>query len=487
MKHRKFHSTEVAAAKAGFSAATGYRISRDPTLPSQKKTPRGRRRPDPLAGIFESDVVPLLEANPDIRSVALFRELMRRHPDLNPSIRRTLERRIRNWRAQHGSDRDVIFRQEHMPGQLGLSDFTRMNDFGITIAGQKLDHMLYHFRLPWSGFRHAQVVLGGESFTALAEGLQAALWSLGGAPLEHRTDSLSAGFRNARREDAQDMTERYRLFCRHYGMNPSRNNRGVAHENGAIESAHGHLKQEIRDALALRGSAEFADLAAWRRFVAEIVGRGNAHRVKRIRAERALLRELPPMRTTDYEETSVSVTASSGFILKRVFYTVPSRLIGHRLGVRLFDDRLELHLGGIHQLTLPRKRKGSSAKAVHVVNYRHVIHSLKTKPMALLNLVYRDELFPREAYRRCHEMAMAQLDRRSACRLTVKLLALAHEENCEAVLAEEIDACMRVGRLPEIDRLKARFAPDTGAMPDIRIMRAPLSGYGDLLGTAGQS
>ncbi len=487
MKHRKNHSTEVAAAKAGFSAATGYRINRDPTLPSLKRAPRGRRRPDPLAGIFDSEVVPLLETDSDIRPVAVFGELMQRHPDLDPSIRRTLERRIRDWRARHGPDRDVMFQQTHRPGRLGLSDFTRMEALGVTIAGQKLDHMLYHFRLAWSGFRHAEVVLGGESFTALAEGLQAALWSLGGAPQEHRTDSLSAGFRNLCRQDAQDMTERYRLLCRHYGMTPSRNNRGVAHENGAIESAHGHLKREIADALALRGSKEFADLAAWRGFVAEIVGRGNARRARRIKAERALLRDLPPMRTTDYEETSVRVTTSSGFILKRVFYTVPSRLIGHRLGVRLYDDRLELYLGGIHQLTVPRKRRGSSMKAVHVVNYRHVIHSLKTKPMALLNLVYRDELFPREAYRRCFEMAMAQLDERSACRLTVKLLALAHEENCEAALAEEIDACLRAGKLPELDRLKVRFAPQTGAMPDIRVMRAPLAGYGELLDTAGQS
>ena len=343
----------------------------------------------------------------------------------------------------------MIFRQTHTPGRLGLSDFTHMNALGVTVAGQPLDHMLYHFRLPWSGFRHAEVVLGGESFTALATGLQAALWSLGGAPGEHRTDSLSAGFRNRCKDDAEDMTERYRLLCRHYGMDPSRNNRGVAHENGAIESPHGHLKREIADALALRGSADFADVAAYRAFIAGIVGRGNARRSGRIKAERETLKDLPPMRTTDYEETSVDVTSSSGFILKRVFYTVPSRLIGQRLGVRLYDDRLELHVGAVHHLTLPRKHKGASAKAVHVVNYRHVIHSLKTKPMALMNLTYRDELFPREAYRRCFEAALAKVGERAACRLTVRLLALAHEENCEAALAAEIDGRLAAGELPE--------------------------------------
>ncbi len=487
MNHRKTHSTETAAAKAGFSAATGYRIRKDPRPPSQKRAPRGRRRPDPLAGMFDEEVVPMLRDSADIRPVGVFLELMRRHPDLDPGIRRTLERRIRDWRARHGPDREVIFRQTHTPGQLGLSDFTVMNALGVTVAGRPLDHRLHHFRLPWSGFRHAEVVLGGESFTALATGLQAALWSLGGVPAGHRTDSLSTAFRNLGRDDARDRTERYEALCEHCGMTASRNNRGVAHENGAIESPHGHLKREIADALALRGSKDFADIDAYRAFVAEIVGRGNARRSGRIKAERETLKDLPPMRTTDHEETSVDVTSSSGFILRRVFCTVPSRLIGHRLGVRLHDDRLELHVGGVHHLTLPRKHKGASTKPVHVVNHRHVIHSLKTKPMALMNLTCRDELFPREACRRCFEAALSKAGERAACRLTVRLLALAHEENCEAMLAAEIDGCLAAGKLPDLDSLKVRFAPEPGAMPEVRIIRAPLAGYGDLLRMGGAS
>src|SRR5262245_2936804 len=169
-----------------------------------------------------------------------------------------------------------IFRQEHPPGRLGLSDFTDMGKLGITIAGQPLNHRLYHFRLACSGFEHAHVILGGESYVALAEGLQNALWALGGAPLEHRSDSLSAAFRNLDREARDDLTTRYEALCGHYGMQPTRNNRGVAHENGAIESPHGHLKNAVRDALLLRGSTDFADLVAYRRFIDEIVSRHNA-------------------------------------------------------------------------------------------------------------------------------------------------------------------------------------------------------------------
>ena len=194
MKLRKTHTIEVASAKAGFSRATGYRVAADPPLPDQEAKPRGRRRPDPLADVFDTVVVPILENSPSIRPVGVFQELMRRHPELDPGVRRTLERRIRLWRAEHGDDQDVIFRQKHEPGRQGLSDFTRMEALGVSVAGEPLPHMLYHFRLAWSGFTHAQVVLGGESFTALAEGLQDALWHLGGVPREHRTDSLSAAF-----------------------------------------------------------------------------------------------------------------------------------------------------------------------------------------------------------------------------------------------------------------------------------------------------
>jgi hypothetical protein len=326
MKFRQTNTTAVAAAKTSISTATAYRLDKDSRLPSQKKVPRERRRPDPLADIFDAEVVPLLQAAPGIRAIAIFEETMRRHPELGDGIRRTLERRIRSWRAIHGEEQEVIFRQVHEPGRLGLSDFTDMGSSGVTIAGQPLDHRLYHFRLAYSGFEHAHVVLGGESFVALAEGLQNALWCLGGVPREHRSDSLSAAFRNLDHDARQDLTRRYENLCGHYGMTATRNNAGIAHENGSIEGPHGHLKRAIKDALLMRGSSDFDDLAAYRRFVDEIVSRCNARNSKRVDIERAELQELPVRRTADYEEVTVRVTSSGGFTLRKVFYTVPSRL-----------------------------------------------------------------------------------------------------------------------------------------------------------------
>jgi hypothetical protein len=145
---------------------------------------RTSRRPDPLTGVWEAEIVPMLEAAPAIRAVAIFEEICCRRPELATGVRRTLERRVAQWRALHGPSRDVMFRQEHPPGRMGLSDFTDMAALGVTVAGEPLAHQLYHFRLAFSGFQHAHVVLGGESFVALAEGLQNALWALGGVPCE---------------------------------------------------------------------------------------------------------------------------------------------------------------------------------------------------------------------------------------------------------------------------------------------------------------
>ncbi len=477
MKHRMTDPTPVAAARAGFSTATGYRMARDPRPPSEKRTPRERRRPDPLADVFDADVVPMLKASPGLRPVAILEELLRRHPDLGAGIRRTLERRIRQWRALHGAEREVIFRQVHEPGRMGLSDFTDMTGLGVTVAGAPLPHRLYHFRLVFSGFEHGHVVLQGESFVALAAGLQDALWTLGGAPHEHRTDSLSAAFRTLEPEVEEDWTVRYEALCGHYGMAASRNNRGVAHENGAIEAPHGHLKRAVEDALLLRGSRDFDTIAEYRAFIDALVGRRNARNRKRIDAERAVLRPLPNRRAEDGEEAMVTVTSSGGFMLRRVFYTVPSRLIGHRLKVRLHDDRLEVFLGGTPLMTLPRGRGYGDNRRGHVVDYRHVIHSLRAKPGALPGLVYRDQLFPRDAYRRLYDAAMAALPERVACKLVVGALAIAHERGCEADLAALIDASLDAGDLPDLADLRARFAPDPEVLPKVTVTLTPLSAY----------
>ncbi len=379
MKFRQTDGPAVSAAKASLSTATAYRFEKDRQLPSHKDAPRGRRRPDPLLAVFEAEVVPMLEAAPGLRAVAVFDELQRRHRDMPAGVRRTLERRIRSWRALHGANQDVIFRQVHEPGRMGLSDFTYMTDLGVTVAGVPLDHRLYHFRLVYSGFEHAHVILGGESYVALAEGLQNALWALGGAPREHRSDSLSAAFRNLDKDAREDLTRRYDALCAHYGMEPTRNNRGVAHENGSIEGPHGHLKRRLDQALRRRSSRDFVSLEEYRRFIETEVSKQNRRRAKLVQEERSVLQSLPPRRTTDFTLISADVTRNSTIGLDRVTYSVPSRLIGRRLHAHLFDDRIELFLGALlrksgfrvelsqsHQNLCNSLRDGDSERGVSV-------------------------------------------------------------------------------------------------------------------------
>ncbi len=481
MKSRQTHPPTVAAAKAGFSTATAYRIEADPRLPSQKRKPRERRRPDPLASVWDSEIVPILEAAPGVRAVAIFEELCRRRPEIPPGVRRTLERRIAKWRALNGPNRDVIFRQEHPPGRMGLSDFTDMGELGITIAGEPFDHRLYHFRLPFSGFEHAHVVLGGESFVALAEGLQNALWALGGVPEQHRSDSLSAAFCNLDRHAQEDLTRRYEELCAHYGMTPSRNNPGIAHENGSIESAHGHLKRALHDELLLRGSRDFEDLAAYRRFVDEVVGRRNARNRKRIEIERAALKQLPDRRTTDYEEARVLVTSSGGFILRRVFYSVPSRLIGHRLNVHLYDDRLDCFLGS-HPPDLAARPAAPGQRQARPRGRLPSRHPRAAQEADGARSIWSTAIScsragPMPAHsRRCWPRG----SEKQACRIMVGLLALAHDRACEAELAHAIEADLDAGKLPNLDRLHEHFKPDRATIPDVAVRLAPLSAYDEL-------
>ena len=173
MTLRTRHTRATAAAMAGFSTSTGYRVERDPRLPSRKKACHGHGggRPDPLTDIWDSEIVPMLERTPDLRPITTFEEMIRRHPERDlGSARRTLERRVRLWKARFGPQQEVIFRQEHPPGRQGKSDFFDANSLAVTIAGEPLAHRIYHFTLVYSGWEHAEVVLGGESFTALASG-----------------------------------------------------------------------------------------------------------------------------------------------------------------------------------------------------------------------------------------------------------------------------------------------------------------------------
>ena len=485
------HSQRTSAARAGFSERTARRFNTDPTPPSKRKIVHGRTVADPIEGYWESELLPLLENDSALQAITLLRHLQSEHPLAFPDdrIRRTLERRVQQWRALNGPARDIIFRQTPEPGHMAQSDFTHAAELGVTIAGQPFAHLLYHFVMVYSRWEHVGVVLGGESFTALAENLQQALWSLGGVPQNHRTDSLSAAFRNLTADQREDITRRYDAFAGHYGMDASRNNRGEAHENGAVESQNRHLKKAIDQALILRGSRDFACVEDYRRFVDILVARRNRLRATAVQAERTHLKPLPQWRTTDFTEIVVPVTRTGGFLVKSIFYSAPSQLIGQRLRVHLYDDRIEAFLGGTLVVTHPRARGRARGRVdghrVHVINYHHVIHALRRKPQALWSSIYRDSLFPRTEYAAAWKVLQRDLPRRDACRRMVDLMFIAHDRACEAELAHLLSADLDAGLVPDPGTLSARLTPRNTALPrDVTVAHPSLDSFDALLGAS---
>jgi hypothetical protein len=412
-------------------------------------------------------------------AITLLEKLQEAYPGRFPfSMRRTLERRVRQWRAQHGPDKEIFFPQEHLPGRQGLSDFTDMGKLQVSIAGVPFDHLLYHFTLAFSHWEYACVIEGGESFEALSEGLQNALWQAGGCPREHRTDSLSAAFKNLRRQE--DFTTRYGALLEHYGMDGTRNNPGLAHENGSVESSHRHLKEAVDQDLMLRGHRDFADRPAYEEFIREVVMRRNRRNAAAFNAEREHLQALPLRRTQGFVEEEARVTRSSTFTVRGVLYSAPSRLIGQRLKVRLYPERLDCYLSGVLVHSAPRRVR-SGTRRPRVLDYRHFIGALKRKPQAFKGLVFRDDLFPREAYRRTWEQLETRLASRQACKIMVGLLELAACHGVEAALAERLDACLAAGRLPDIERLRFEIIAPSLPCPELSIEMPALTLYDRLL------
>ena len=478
-------SQETAAAKAGMSERSGRRIEKGEHQPGSRQTRNWRTRTDPFSDVWKEEIEPLLFKNSQLSSMTLFERLQKEHPgEYQDSKLRTFQRRVSEWKALCGSDREVMFRQEQVVGRMGLSDFTKLKEVTITIQGRPFTHLLYHFRLAFSGWCSVSVIHGGESYTALAEGLQDALWRLGGVPREHRSDSLSAAYRNLTKDAAEDVTLRYEQLCQHYGMAPTRNNRGEGHENGAIESPHGHLKKRIHQAILLRDSSDFVSVPSYVDFLAEIVRDINTHKKAKIEEERLHLQSLPLQRTADYTEQVARVSTSSTIQVKRVLYTVPSRLIGESLRVHIYDNRLDIYLGATHTVTLARVYATDNNHRARQVNYRHVIASLERKPQAFRYSQLRNDLLPNDVYKAVWSWIDLGMAPRKACTTMVGILALAARTDCEDQLGEYLQAMMIRQILPSLIDLQRKFDKKRKSTPDITVKQPPACSYNVLLQTA---
>ena len=477
MKNRQTGCTqEISAAKAGISVRTGRRLEKGERQDKEER--HWRTRNDPLEAVWESELIPLLEREPTLTGITLWDYLDDQYPDQYPEhLLRTLQRRVKHWQATQGPEKEVIFRQSVPAGHQGLSDFTHPNT-AITIAGESFAHLLYQFRLAYSGWRYVHIVQGGESYSALADGLQNALHTLGGTPKEHRTDSLSAAYVNTTQK--QRLTDAYYALCQHYNMRPTTNNRGVSHENGAIEAPHGSLKRRIEQAMKLRGSADFSTIRVYRQFIDHIVAKLNKRCKGLLAEEQHALMSLPRHRFIDYTELTVKVTTSSTLSVKRTLYTVPSRLIGDNVRVHLYHDRLECFVGQTRVITLPRVYPATPTGRARRIDYRNVIHSLAAKPQAFRFSQFRDELLPGRSYRQLWRLAEQQFTPQDACKWMVATLRFAADYDCEASLAVELMQQAEQSPLPDLKSLQARYCQHTEP-PAIPVRQHQVADYDQLL------
>lgn len=468
----------TAAAKAGMDEKTARKYRNSQQLPSQMKPEHNwRTRKDPFEGVWE-EVQAWLEVNAGLEAKTLFEDLQRRYPGRYPDGQlRTLQRRIKAWRALEGPPKEVFFPQVHKPGELCESDFTRMGSLGVTVQGQPFDHMFYHFVLPYSNWETGTVCFS-ESFESLSEGLQNALWELGGVPGAHRTDRLSTAVHKT--DHPETFTQRYSALLRHYGLEGRRIQAACPNENGDVEQRHYRFKKAVEQALILRGSSDFADREAYGLFLRKLLRQLNAGRQGRLGEELKVLGRLPLRRMEASKRLRLKVGSGSTIRVNHNVYSVDSRLIGETVEGRLYAEHLEVWYGQRQVEKIPRLL-GSSK---HRIQYRHIIDWLVRKPGAFENYRYREDLFPTHRFR----MAYDELKRTSPCRAAKEYLGILHlaaresEAEVDRILQTLLDREIPLSAAVVEQQLQAAEQPSR--VTEIKIAGVELASYDALLSSA---
>lgn len=457
----------TAAAKAGMDEKTARKYRRLGKLPSEVKVEhRWRTREDPFVEVWD-EVKEKLELNGGLEAKTLFEDLQRRYPGrFADGQLRTLQRRVKAWRALEGPPREVFFPQVHKPGQLCQSDFTYMNSVGVTIQGQPFNHLIYHFVLSYSNWETGTICFS-ESFESLSEGLQKALWELGGVPRVHRTDRLTAAVQKP--DHPQEFTRRYAALLKHYGIEGDKTQAASPHEIGDVEQRHYRFKKALDQALMLRGSPDFASRDEYAAFAGKLFAQLNSGRRERLAEELKVLRRLPERRLDSCKRLRLRVGPSSTIRVNHNVYSVDSRLIGEMVEVRLYVEQLEVWYAQRRVETIPRLR----GEGKYRIQYRHIIDWLVRKPGAFENYRYRADLFPTHRFRVAYDY-LKRSQPAGAAKEYLKILHLAARETETAVddalrtlinqdkpiTFEAIEAMMRSGEqlppateltIPEVD------------------------------------
>ena len=467
----------IAAAKAGMSPKTALKYRTIGQLPSQiKKLHDWRTRSDPFAREW-AWAIELLLVNPGLEAKTIFDYLQRENPgQYQDGQLRTLQRRIRHWRATEGPPKEVFFPQIHYPGDLSASDFTHMKSLRITIQNEPFDHMVYHFVLTYSNWEDVTVCYS-ESMESLSAGLQNALWLLGAVPKRHRTDRMSLAVHKD--GNPERYTARYAALMRHYNLNPERTNVASGNENGDVEQRHNRFKKAVDQELMLRGSRDFESRTGYEKFLKDLVRRLNAGRRERLEEELKVLRPLPQKRQNDCTMLEVSVGPSSTILVNKNVYSVHSRLIGERVQVRVFVDLLEVCYAQRVVERIPRLR----GREGHQINYRHIIDWLARKPGAFANYRYQADMFPSSYFKMAYDDLKRQMPMH-ADKEYVQILKIAAQEGEAATQSALRWLLSRQG--PLTAAIVEQYVSARGANAqfiDVKVDDVSLSDYDALLNT----
>jgi hypothetical protein len=481
----KHGSIGKAAMKADMDRKTARKYVAAGKLPSELTTSREwRTRPDPFEKDWPSIEAQLREAQA-LEAKTLFEQLMEDHPGrYEPGQLRTLQRRVARWRATAGPDREVVFGQAHRPGEPAQTDFTHATSLGVTIMGTLFPHLLCVVVLPFSNWFWA-TVCGSESMAALRSGVQRALFQLGRVPQFHQTDNSTAathripdGKTTCHNGGHRSFNDDYLALMRHFSMTPRTTGIGEKEQNGDVEARNGALKRALEQALLLRSSRDFESVAAWQAFVDDLARKSNKARSPKVAEELAVMRHLPAARLPEFDEEEVRVSAWSTIRVRRCAYSVPSRLIGEKLTVRIFEDRIEARLGGVVQLSCERL----IGRQKHRVDYRHVIWSLVRKPGAFARYVYREEMFPTATFRRAYD---AIVESKPGTRGDMEYLRILHlaATTMEADVEAALQLLFDTGGIINADAVKTlvRFEQDSLPVPPMEPLVVDLSVYDRLI------
>lgn len=479
MEEYNKHNIEVAAARSGMHRNTASKYIRSGQLPSQSKKPRDwRTKPDPFEEHWP-EMKAMLEAAPELEAKTLFDHFSDLYPGKYKKNQvRTLQRKVKRWRVQHGPPREVFFQQEHRPGEALQTDFTWANELNITIQGQPFEHMLCNVILPYSNWQWV-TVCRSESMAAIKKGVQNAVFQLGRVPPFHQTDNSTAATHDLS-SGKRGFNEDYKALMEHLGMVPRTIAIGQKHQNGDVESLNGSLKARLKQHLLLRGSTDFDSIEQYEQFIEAVCRKANVLRQERLVEELAEMKVLEVSRLVEYKREDVRVTRFSTVRIKGNTYSVPSRLLGETVQAHIYDSQIKLYYGGHLELEMERLLGRGKVR----INYRHIIHSLVRKPGAFARYKYREELFPSLVFRKAYDTLLEALGARKADEEYVRLLYLA-ASTMESEVEATVQLLMTEGSVPVVDSVKCHVVTESIEWPSQEEPQVDLAEYDTLLNQLG--